>query len=74
MRGQGELFDGGEYEDPRVESFGEHPPMTKEQFVAFCDSLHDYGEEAYALYLFENYGDLDEVPIEDIMGSLGTDI
>lgn len=71
MSGQGELFDGEAYYERPVESFGEYPPLTREEFVAFCDSLHDYGEVDLALHLFELHQDKDEVAVEDIIGSFG---
>lgn len=57
----GQLFDDDEY---RVEAMGEHPPLTREQFVSLCDSLHDAGDTALAHELTERFEDRPPSPVE----------
>lgn len=41
MYGQGELFDPTEYTDIRVESLGEQPAMTAQEWLEIADQMHD---------------------------------
>ena len=42
---QGELFDGIDYEEPRVEGLGERPALTAQDWLSIADQMHDEGND-----------------------------
>lgn len=52
---------------------GEHPPLTREQFVEFCDHLHDEGRADLAVGLFDEFDGHDTIRVSAITDYLEAD-
>ena len=60
---QGELFPGREFEEePRIEALGERPAFTRDEFIGFCDRIHEYDPDTAAV-MFDRFGDQDTVDV-----------